>query len=177
MAYSELNNIFERIRDHAWQTYASTINERLPAETMVSAIVARDYALYDLVYFFGSPKDTAILVDKLLQKYSDAHPQKHVIRMNAQDINTILFYNIKYSTRMPVLTETEFDRCDLFVLEYLDTVAGYPLTEELLYGVLDQFLEHHVQIVVTGNVRLADMRKLAPRIRAKIDGGISCLVR
>ena len=174
------NNIiesFECVRDHAWQTYISTMGESLPVEKVLNSIIERENRIYDLVYFFGRPKDTTLVIDELLQNMSVCHQNKMVIRMNARDITTILCNNVKHNTRMPVLNDAELNNCDLFVLEYIDTVAGFHATEELLYGVLDWFLENHVQIVITGNMRLADMEKLAPRIRAQIDGGISCLIR
>ena len=177
MKDSELEKCFEHVRDHAWQAYVSNIDEDLSAKEMLSAIVEREDGPYNLVYFFGRPKDTTLVIDELLQNMSVCHQNKTVIRMNARDITTILCNNVKHNTRMPVLNDAELNNCDLFVLEYIDTVAGFHATEELLYGVLDWFLENHVQIVITGNMRLADMEKLAPRIRAQIDGGISCLVR
>ena len=177
MDYNNLIESFECVRDHAWQTYISTMGESLPVEKVLNSIIERESKIYDLVYFFGRPKDTTLVIDELLQKFSVCYQNKTVIRMNARDITTIMCNNIIRNTRMPVLNDVELNVCDLFVLEHLDTVAGFLVTEELLYGVLDWFLEHHVQIVVTGNMRTADMEKLAPRIRAQIDGGISCLIR
>ena len=176
MDYDNLIESFERVRDHAWQTYISTMGESLPVEKVLNSIIGRENRIYDLVYFFGRPKDTTLVIDELLQKFSGYYQNKTVIRMNARDITTILCNNVKHNMRMPVLNDAELNNCDLFVLEYIDTVAGFQVTEELLYGVLDWFLEHHVQIVITGNMRLADMEKLVPRVRAQIDGGISCLV-
>ena len=177
MAYSELTSSFDRVRDHAWQAYIRTIDECLPAEKVLSAIVERETALFDLVYFFGRAQDTALLIDELLQKYTAAHQSRNVIRMKAQDIITFMFDNIYHHTNKPILPKVELNSCDLFVLEHLDAIAGSIVAEEPLYGVLDRFLENHAQIVITGNVRLADMWKLAPRIRAQLDGGISCLVK
>ena len=174
---NNLDKSFECVRNHAWQTYISAMDENLPVEKVLNAIVERENRIYDLVYFFGRPKDTMLVIDELLRNISVCHHNKTVIRMNARDITTILCNNVKHNTRMPVLNDAELNNCDLFVLEYIDTVAGFLATEELLYGVMDWFLEHHVQIVITGNMRLADMEKLAPRIRTQIDGGISCLVR
>ena len=176
MAYSELEKILDQVRDHAWQTYISTMDKSLPTEMVINAIVERENQLYDLVYFFGRPKDTTPVIDALLRKYSSAYPNKKVIRMKAQDVTQIMCENIMHNTCRPILAENELNGCDLFVLECIDTVAGFLATEELLYGVLDWLLEHRVQIVVTGNMRIADMEKLAPRIRAQIDGGIRCLV-
>lgn len=174
---NNLDKSFECVRNHAWQTYISAMDENLPVEKVLNAIVERENRIYDLVYFFGRPKDTMLVIDELLHNISVCHHNKTVIRMNARDITTILCNNVKHNTRMPVLNDVELNVCDLFVLEHLDTVAGFLVTEELLYGVLDWFLEHHVQIVITGNMRTADMEKLAPRIRAQIDGGISCPIR
>ena len=177
MDNNNLIESFECVHDHAWQTYISTMGESLPVEKVLNSIIERESKIYDLVYFFGRPKDTTLVIDELLQKFSVCYQNKTVIRMNARDITTIMCNNIIRNTRMPVLNDAELNNCDLFVLEYIDTVAGYLASEEHLYGILDWLLEHHVQIVITGNMRIADMKKLAPRICAQIDGGISCLVR
>ena len=177
MEYAELMEVFERVRDHAWQSYVSTIDESLPLKMVQKELIEHESEIYDLVYFYGRPKDTLLVIDELVHNYKERYPGKRVFRMKARDITTIMCEKIIHNIFGPILTEHELSRCDLFVLEFLDTVAGYLATEEHLYGILDWLLEHHVQIVITGNMRIADMKKLAPRICAQIDGGISCLVR
>ena len=177
MVCDDLMVNFESVRDHAWQSYVSTIDESLPLKMVQKELIEHKSEIYDLVYFYGRPKDTSLVIDELMHNYKERYPGKRVIRMKARDITTIMCEKIIHNIFGPILTEHELSRCDLFVLEFLDTVAGYLATEEHLYGMLDWLLEHHIQIVITGNMRIADMKKLAPRIRAQIDGGISCLVR
>lgn len=177
MVCDDLMVNFESVRDHAWQSYVSTIDESLPLKMVQKELIEHKSEIYDLVYFYGRPKDTSLVIDELMHNFKERYPGKRIIRMKARDITTIMCEKIIHNIFGPILTEHELSRCDLFVLEFLDTVAGYLATEEHLYGMLDWLLEHHIQIVITGNMRIADMKKLAPRIRAQIDGGISCLVR
>ena len=85
MDYDNLIESFERVRDHAWQTYISTMGESLPVEKVLNSIIGRENRIYDLVYFFGRPKDTTLVIDELLQKFSGYYQNKTVIRMNARD--------------------------------------------------------------------------------------------
>ena len=61
----------------------------------------------------------------------------------------------------------------MFIFENIEQIAGRETTEQQLYGIFDWLLENGRRIIVTGSVPSASIDKLAPRIRAQLDGGIS----
>ena len=173
MTYSERIKSDDAIWDSARQGHA---RDALPPEKVLEGLIESESSLYDLVYFYGRAKDTAQLIDKLVQHCKACNWDKNVIKIKAEDIFTILCSNVKRHSSMPILTEEELRVLGLFILEDIDTIAGRQVLEELVYGLLDQLLERHVRIVVTGKVSLLEMERLAPRIRTQLGGGICCCV-
>lgn len=150
--------------------------KKLSIQGVLSEIIKRKNAIYDVVYFYGEPKAAVAMIDELLRSYSSCYKSKNIIRMNGQVFFKNQLQNIKEGKSLQVLSEEELCNCDLFIFEEIDTIAGLQTTEQAIYGVLDWFLEHNVQIVITGSVPISHMDKLAPRICAQLAGGISCPV-
>lgn len=140
----------------------------MPEKKIIDAFVERRSRIYDLLYLYGEDCLTAEIVDEILNSYRVRYPEANVLRMDAEDFRAESIRKVLSGEYYTIPT------CDLFVLECIDGVAGLEANEQRLYGILDWLLENNRQIVITGTAPTAAVTNLAPRIRAQIDGGISC---
>ena len=140
----------------------------MPEKKIIDAFVARQSQIYDLLYLYGENCLTAKIVDELLNSYRVRYPEAIVLRMDAESFCEETFRKILAGEHYTL------PACDLFILEHIDGVAGLEANEQRLYGILDWLLENNRQIVITGTAPTAAVTNLAPRIKAQIDGGISC---
>lgn len=135
------------------------------AKKIVDGIIQRQTPLYDLVYFYGDKEKNQALLAVLEEKYRKNHPDSGMIRTDADAF--------RRETREQLLTGVYgLQECDLYIFEHIDEIAGLEANEQRLYGILDWLLEHRRQIVICGTLPTADMKTLAHRIRAQMDGGI-----
>lgn len=127
---------------------------------VLQQIIRRKSPVYDVVYFYGAPEATAAVIDTLVEGCEACG--KITVRKNRD----YLYLVTPGAEKAP--------KCDLFIFEGIDAVAGCECAEQVLYGLLDGCLEGDIQIVITGSAPVT--QRLAPRIRAQIDGGIICRV-
>ena len=134
---------------------------------IIEAFVERQSRIYDLLYLYGQPWLTTKIVEELLNSYRVENPKANILRMDADGFREETFRKILAGEHYTL------PACNLFILEYIDGVAGLETNEQRLYGILDWLLENNRQIVITGTAPTAAITNLAPRIRTQIDGGIA----
>lgn len=146
--------------------------DRLAASAVIQKLVAQD-RVYNTVYFYGSRVLTAAIAAYAEAEMRRARPNAKVIH-----ITGAAFY------------DDVLDRCrqgklsgmlraytgDLLILEGIGPIAGAEMTEEELYYILDWFLEHGKQLLITEDVPPDRIQNLAPRICAQFSGGICIAV-
>ena len=135
---------------------------------LTDAILSGNREVYRRIYFYGDAAHITPLLDDLETQYRTRNPTAAVTRITAQDFCSETIRNVQSGD-----LDTPNCDCDLYIFEEIGQIAGMKVTEERLYGILDRLQEHDRQIIVTGSVPTAGMHRLAPRIRAQLDGGIS----
>lgn len=142
----------------------------MPEKKIIDAFVERRSRIYDLLYLYGEDCLTTGIVDEILNSYRVRYPEANILRMDAEEFRAETLRKVMAGEHYIILA------CDLFVLEHIDGIAGLEANEQRLYGILDWLLENNRQIVISGTAPTVAVTNLAPRIRAQIDGGISCSV-
>ena len=137
---------------------------------IVDAFIQKTGNTYNSLYFYGEHQHTKTVVDYIIESYHTHHPEANILRLDTEEFRAESIRKVWSGEYYTIPT------CDLFVLEYIDGVAGLEANEQRLYGILDWLLENNRQIVITGTVPTAAIANLAPRIKAQIDGGIACAV-
>ena len=137
---------------------------------IVDAFIQKAGDAYNSLYFYGEHQHTKTVVDSIIESYRTHHPEVNILRLDAEEFRAESIRKVRSGEHYTIPS------CDLFVLEYIDGVAGLEANEQRLYGILDWLLEHNRQIVITGTAPTAAIANLAPRIKAQIDGGIACAV-
>ena len=138
-------------------------------QSLIAKFAAGESSLYDVLYFYGAQEETRAMVDALIKEYEKKHPSARIRRTNAGSFveETISAFRAENSDFVSA------PACDLFVFEQIEGIAGMEVTQERLYGILDRLLENKRKIIISGARPTAQITKLAPRIRAQIDGGIA----
>ena len=134
---------------------------------IVDAFTQKTGNTYNSLYFYGEHQHTKAVVDYIIESYRTHHPEANILRLDAEEFRAESIRKVRSGGHYTIPT------CDLFVLEYIDGVAGLEANEQRLYGILDWLLENNRQIVITGTAPTAAITNLAPRIRTQIDGGIA----
>ncbi len=137
---------------------------------IVDAFIQNTGDTYNSLYFYGAHQHTKAVVDYIIKSYRAHHPEANISRLDAEEFRAESIRKIWSGEYYTIPT------CDLFVLEYIDGVAGLEANEQRLYGILDWLLENNRQIVITGTAPTAAIANLAPRIKAQIDCGIACAI-
>lgn len=137
-------------------------------QMVIDAIVARENSIYDVVYFCGDAKTIQAALKEAEHKYAEHHPEAVVIREDAADFYNTTMRNLQEGRRSALYYD-----CDLYIFSRINLIAGREVNEQRLYGILDWLLEHGRQIIVTGSEPTEDISRLAPRIRAQLDGGVA----
>ena len=137
---------------------------------IVDAFIQRTGNTYNSLYFYGAHQNTKAVVDYIIKSYRTHHSEANIFRLDAEEFRSESIRKVRSGEHYTIPT------CDLFVLEYIDGVAGLEANEQRLYGILDWLLENNRQIVITGTAPTAAIANLAPRIKAQIDGGIACAI-
>lgn len=135
---------------------------------IAEAILRKERGIYSLVYFYGDSEGIFAVLDEIVAKFEKHSPEAGIIRVNAE----VFCSETIQSIREGIFFSPHCD-CDLYIFENIGEVAGRETIEQRLYGILDWLLEHGRQIIVTGSAPTADLRTLAPRICAQLDGGVS----
>ena len=140
-------------------------------QKLVKKIVRRESEIYDLIYFYGDKNRLQAILSDIESAYASRCPAKKVIHINAERFCNETLRNVQEG----IWYTPQYD-CELYIFENIEEIAGMESNEQRLYGMLDWLLENHRQIIVTGSVPTASIEKLAPRICAQLDGGISFCV-
>lgn len=135
---------------------------------LIHAFTSNSNHVYDMLYLYGTHKNTAEFIDTLTKQYVEQHPASKIIRTTSESFKDETIRIVVSGERFSVI------ECDLFVLDGISELAGMEANEQRLYGILDWLIENKRQVVIVGDVPVAQIIKLAPRICAQINGGISC---
>ena len=134
---------------------------------IAEAIAWKESGIYSLVYFYGNPQGILAALSEITETYKKYCPAAKIIRVNAEAFCIETIHSIREG-----IFSSQCD-CDLYIFENIGAVAGRETIEQRLYGILDWLLEHGRQIIVTGSAPTSELRTLAPRICAQLDGGVS----
>lgn len=137
-------------------------------QKLVDRIVLRDNVIYNTVYFYGDKSRIQSLLTEIETTYTERYPAAKTMHTDA---NTFLNETIRN-----VIDGSMSDphcECDLFIFENIERIAGMGMPEQRLYVILDWLLETGRQIIVTGATPTTNISRLAPRICAQLDGGVS----
>ena len=137
-------------------------------QRVVDAIVLNENGIYNTVYFYGDSNRMQVMLANIERVYTKYYPMAKVIRTDAES-----FCNKTIRNMREQIFHTPQCDCALYIFENMEQIAGMETTEQQLYGIFDWLLENGRRIIVTGSVPSASIDKLAPRIRAQLDGGIS----
>ena len=135
---------------------------------LIAAFTDRTSPVYDLLYLYGAHQTTAEFIDTLTKQYVKQHPASKIIRTTSESFKT---ETIRKVVAGECFSATS---CDLFILEDISELAGMEANEQRLYTMLDWLIENKCQVIISGDVPVSQISKLAPRICAQINGGISC---
>ena len=135
---------------------------------LIAAFTDRTSPVYDLLYLYGAHQTTAEFIDTLTKQYVEQHPASKIIRTTSESFKDETIRTVVSGERFSVI------ECDLFVLDGISELAGMEANEQRLYGILDWLIENKRQVVISGDAPVSQIIKLAPRICAQINGGISC---
>ena len=134
-------------------------------QKLIDEITDPQAGIYNVVYFYGNSKRITTIIDAITSKCCN----KKVVRTNGTDFR-------EETIQLILNRKMHMPECNLYSLENIDKIAGMEANEQRLYGVLDWLMESGIQIVISGATPTKAIKKLAPRIRAQIDGGISFYV-
>lgn len=140
-------------------------------QKIVDAIVFRESNTYDTVYLYGNTEHISVTLDEVEEKFGKHWPMSRIIRVNA---DTFIKETIHNALKGNFYSQP--CKCDLYILENVEQIAGLEASEQRLYGILDWLLENGRQIIATGSAPTASIGKLAPRICAQLDGGVSFFI-
>ena len=135
---------------------------------LIDAFTDRTSPVYDLLYLYGAHQTTAGFIDALTNQYAERHPSAQIVRTTSESFRDETIRKVVAGERFSATL------CDLFILEDISELAGMEANEQRLYGILDWLIENKRQVVISGDVPISQINKLAPRICAQVNGGISC---
>ena len=135
--------------------------EQLSYFKLIQEVVRNQGNLYNVVYLYGAAGKTASVAEAVLREIQDQRPGARVVHTNgAAFCKGILEGSGEYLG-------------DVLIFEDLQTLAGREIAEQILYGILDAYLESGKQVIVTGDAPLYEMLCLASRIQAQLLGGLN----
>ena len=134
-------------------------------QKLIDEITSRQADIYNIVYFYGNQHHINTMIDVIAKKCHN----RQITRVTGSAFRDEMMQIILNGGQSTL-------DCDLYIFERIEKVAGLEANEQRLYGVLDWLLEQKKQIIITGTIPVKEIERLAPRIRAQIDGGISLYI-
>lgn len=135
--------------------------EQFSSVKLIQEVVRNQGNLYNVLYLYGNAEKTASVAEEILREMERQRPGARVVHTNGTAFcQSVLNDSIGYVG-------------DVLVFENLQEVAGREIAEQILYGILDAYLESGKQVIVTGDAPLYDMLCLASRIQAQLLGGLN----
>ena len=137
---------------------------------IICKIVNRETSVYDVVYFYGNHNAVPTLLDAIVETHHKQSPNRSIVRLDATCFYSQAFLN--------ALTDGVgiTGNC-VYIVENIDMVAGREMAQQCVYSFFDSILESGGQLIVSGKGPVATIEKLAMRICAQIEGGISFEVK
>jgi chromosomal replication initiator protein len=142
--------------------------DHLIADGVIQKLVAQD-RMYNTVYVYGSAARTAAMAACAEAEMRRARPNAKIIHITGSAFYADVLSRCRQGELSGMLHAYTGD---LLILEDISPIAGAEMTEQELYGILDWFLEHEKQLLITGDAPPDCVQNLAPRIRAQLNGGI-----
>lgn len=134
---------------------------------VIREFLARCDRAYDCLYVYGSKAAVGALVSAVVEKTDSS------LRVIYTDGATFCREAVDRCARGELQTLQGDYQGDLLILEDIQMLAGKESMQELIYGILDWYLENGKQILVTGHAPLYAIANLEPRVCAQLSGGIS----
>ena len=131
-------------------------------QKLIDEITNRHTDIYNVIYFYGDQHSVSTTIDAIIRKCCD----RQIVRTSGTAFR-------EETVQIILNGGGSMPDCDLYIFESIEKVAGLEANEQRLYGVLDWLMENSRQIIITGATPTKEIEKLAPRIHAQIDGGIS----
>lgn len=142
-------------------------------DAIIRRIVQGADPVYSEVYIYGEPDNMTAVLEKLEEDYGAAHPCRRVVRITGEEYMERVCQVLLKGKLVNLMFPLE-EECGLFIFRDIEKLGGKESYMELIYGVLDHCLEHHIQLVVTGSVPVKELDCLEDRIRAQLAGCLCC---
>ena len=139
-----------------------------------SGILNKNTRIYNPIFFYGSGDETRQILTELERSYRCRYPAERIFRVDGSGFTKNILSTIIHGGRERYTNR--LTRCDLFIFEGAEYLSN-SLVQQIFYGVFDKLWEGGKQIVVTASMPPMNIKKLEPRVRTQLEGGIICNVK
>ncbi|MBR7178728.1 MAG: hypothetical protein IKD27_04320 [Oscillospiraceae bacterium] len=142
-------------------------------EMIVQEQINRTSNAYDVIYLYGNTNAAAALAAAAEKAMRAKDPDSVIVHTSGDQFLEDLHLNCCQGTLRRMQNAY---LGDYLILEDIQCVAGKEYTQQILYGIINSFLENGKQILITGTAPPYCIAALAPRIQAQLIGGINIFV-